>query len=130
VSVFASTLPIVQGAADAFRPPKRISVSAGAMDSLKIQQPGGYSGPWSPTETPYMVEPMDMLASRKHEALCFVGPARTGKTMGLLDGWFARNVTCDMGDDADRPDVAGEGRAITQRSALIGPSSTVQSCSS
>lgn len=98
MSVFASTLPIVQGAAHAFRPPKRISVSEGAIDSLMIRQPGGYSGPWSPTETPYMVEPMDMLASRKHEALCFVGPARTGKTLGLLDGWFARNVTCDPGD--------------------------------
>lgn len=39
-----------------------------------------------------------MLASRKHESVCFVGPARTGKTMGLLDAWFARNVTCDPGD--------------------------------
>ncbi|MCB0244988.1 MAG: phage terminase large subunit family protein, partial [Anaerolineae bacterium] len=73
-------------------------MSEAAAENLVIRQPGGYSGPWSPTETPYMVEPMDKLASRKHEAVCFVGPARTGKTMGLLDGWMASRVTCDPGD--------------------------------
>jgi len=98
MTAFASALPIVRAAAEAFRPPKRISVSEGAAETLVIRQPGGYSGPWSSDDTPYMVEPMDMLASRRHEAICFVGPARTGKTMGLIDGWFARNVTCDPGD--------------------------------
>ncbi len=86
------------GAFSAFKPPKRVSVSQGAHDSLYLRQPGGYVGPWSPDETPYMVEPMDMLASKRHEAVVFVGPARTGKTLGLLDGWFARNVVCDPGD--------------------------------
>lgn len=98
MSLFASATPIVRAAAYAFRPPRRTSVSQGAADSLVIRQPGGYSGPWSATETPYMIEPMDMLASRKHEAVCFVGPARSGKTLGLLDSWFARNVTSDPGD--------------------------------
>lgn len=98
MSLFASAMPVIRSAAHAFRPPKRVSVSQGAKDSLKIAQPGGYSGPWSADETPYMVEPMDMLASRRHESLCFVGPARSGKTMALLDGWIARNVTCDPGD--------------------------------
>ena len=93
-----SPLGIVRAASIAFRPPRRLSVSEAAAENLVIRQPGGYSGPWSPTETPYMVEPMDMLASRKHEAVCFVGPARTGKTMGLLDGWMASRVTCDPGD--------------------------------
>jgi len=98
MTVHASAAPIIRAAAYAFRPPRRISVSEGAVDSLMIRQPGGYSGPWSPTETPYMIEPMNMLASRKHEAVCFVGPARSGKTLGLLDAWFARNVTSDPGD--------------------------------
>lgn len=93
-----SAWPIIRSAAQAFRPPRRVTVAEGAADSLEIRQPGGYSGAWSPTETPYMIEPMNMLASRRHEAVCFVGPARTGKTMGLLDGWMARNVTCDPGD--------------------------------
>lgn len=96
--VFCSPWPLLRSASDAFRPPKRISVAEGAAQSLMIQQPGGYNGPWSPTETPYMIEPMNMLSSRRHEAVVFVGPARTGKTLGLLDGWFSRNVTCDPGD--------------------------------
>lgn len=98
MTTHASPLPIIRAAAAAFRPPRKIRVSEGAARTLQIRQLGGYSGPWSPTETPYMVEPMDMLASRTHEAVCFVGPARTGKTMALLDGWIARNVTCDPGD--------------------------------
>lgn len=94
----ASPWPIIRAAAQAFRPPRRVTVAEGAAASLVIRQPGGYSGPWSPTETPYMIEPMNMLASRRHESVCFVGPARTGKTLGLLDAWLARNVTCDPGD--------------------------------
>ena len=57
------------GGYPALRPPKRTSVSAGAAASLVIKQPGGYAGPWDASETPYMVEPMDMLASRQHEAV-------------------------------------------------------------
>lgn len=98
MSAYCSASPIIRSAAHAFRPPRRVSVAEGAADTLMIRQPGGYSGAWSAAETPYMIQPMNMLASRKHEALCFVGPARTGKTMGLLDAWFARNVTCDPGD--------------------------------
>lgn len=82
----------------ALKPPKRVSVSEGAACNLVIKQPGAPGGAWSPDETPYMREPMDMLASRKHEALCFVGPARTGKTSGLLLGWLAHNVVNDPGD--------------------------------
>ena len=82
----------------AFKPPKRVSVSKGAHENLFLRQPGGYVGPWSPEETTYMVEPMDMLASKRHEAVCFVGPARTGKTLGLLDAWITYAATCDPGD--------------------------------
>lgn len=85
-------------ALEAFRPPKRLTVAEAVAQTLYIRQPGGYNGYWSPDETPYMVEPMNMLASRRHEAVCFVGPARTGKTEGLLDGWMSYAVTCDPGD--------------------------------
>lgn len=98
MTAFASAYPILRSAAVAFRPPRRVSVSKGAADALVIRQPGGYSGNWSASETPYMVEPMDMLASRRHEAVCFVGPARTGKTMGLLDAWMSHVVAHDPGD--------------------------------
>jgi len=88
----------ISGGYPALRPPKRTSVSTGASESLVIKQPGGYAGPWDASETPYMVEPMNMLASRQHEALCFVGPARTGKTASLLLGWMAHAVVNDPGD--------------------------------
>jgi len=35
---------------------------------------------------------------RSHEAVCFVGPARSGKTMGMLDGWLAHIICHDPGD--------------------------------
>lgn len=95
---FAAALPIIQSAAEAFRPPRLVRVSEGAGRALVIRQPGGYSGPWSAAETPYMVEPMDILSSRHHEAVCFVGPARSGKTMALVDGWLGHNICHDPGD--------------------------------
>jgi phage terminase large subunit GpA-like protein len=78
---------------NAFRPPKRVTVAEGAAENYVIKQPGGYTGPWSADETPYMVEPMNMLASRRHEAVCYVGPARGGKCLDVdtpiatPDGW-------------------------------------------
>lgn len=93
-----SAWPVIRSASEAFRPPRRVTVPEAAASNLKIVQPGGYTGPWSAAETPYMVEPMEMLSSRRHEAVVFVGPARSGKTMGLLDAWFTYAVTCDPGD--------------------------------
>ncbi len=95
---FALALSDVCSPHAAFRPPRRVRVSEGAAQSLIIKQPGGASGPWDPAETPYMVEPVDTLASRRHEAVIFAGPARTGKTMGLLDGWLTYAVVNDPGD--------------------------------
>lgn len=96
--MYASALQTVRALSVAFRPPRRVTVAEGAAQSLEIRQPGGYSGPWDPIETPYMIEPMNRLASRRHESVCFVGPARTGKTLALLDGWLAHCVTSDPGD--------------------------------
>lgn len=82
----------------AFKPPQRMSIAESAEQNFYIKQPGGVPGPWNPKETPYMVEPMNMLASRRHEGVCFVGPARTGKTAALLLGWLAHAVCNDPGD--------------------------------
>jgi phage terminase large subunit GpA-like protein len=84
----------------AMMPPNRMSVSQGAAKNLVIKRPGGASGNWNPRETPYMVEPMDMLASRAHNAVVFVGGAQTGKTVGLCDGWLAHVAINDPGDMA------------------------------
>lgn len=83
---------------EALKPPNRVSISQGAVDNLVIKQTGGSAGAWDASETPYMVHAMDSLASRQHEAVVFVGPARTGKTAGLLLGWMAHNVVNDPGD--------------------------------
>lgn len=82
----------------ALEPPNRIPVSEGAHRVLVIKRPGGGSGPWNPRETPYMVQPMNMLASRAHSAVCFVGPAQTGKTVALVDAWLAHAIVHDPGD--------------------------------
>lgn len=82
----------------ALKPPLSMSVTEGAKKNLIIRQTGTAGGPWDPDETPYMVEPMNMLASRKHEAVAFAGPARIGKTAGLLLGWMAHTVVNDPGD--------------------------------
>lgn len=82
----------------AFRPPKRISVVQSAVDNLIVKQTGGPATNWSSAETPYMVEPMNMFASRKHESVCFAGPARTGKTLGLILGAMTHAVINDPGD--------------------------------
>ncbi len=82
----------------ALRPPNRVTVAEGAAANLVVKQPGTAAGPWSPEETPYMVEPMNSLASRGHEATVFVGPARTGKTVSLLLGWMSHNIVNDPGD--------------------------------
>lgn len=81
----------------ALRRPRRVSVSAGAAEALVLDDPGGYTGPWDPDGVQYLIEPMDMLASRHHSAVCFVGPARAGKTAGLILGWLAHAVTNDIG---------------------------------
>ena len=96
---FTEALADVCSGWQALQPPSRLRVSEGAQ-SLIIKRPGGASGPWSPTETPYMVEPMDMLASRLHNAVCFVGGAQCGKTVSLGDAWMTHCVINDPGDMA------------------------------
>ena len=88
----------VCGAHDALRPPNRMPVSQGAAQNLFIKRPGGAAGYWNPSETSYMVEPIDMLASRTHRAVVFVGPSQSGKTVAFGEGWLAHAVVNDPGD--------------------------------
>lgn len=95
---FATALGDINDSYLAFRPPSRLSVSKGAAKSLVIKRPGSAATNWSASNTPYMVEPMDMLASRVHKAVCFVGPAQSGKTAGLGEGWITHAIVNDPGD--------------------------------
>jgi phage terminase large subunit GpA-like protein len=82
----------------ALRPPQRMTVTEGAISALILKRPGDAATPWSVDDTPYMSEPMNMLASRAHQAVCFVGPAQSGKTAALGEGWMSHIVTNDPGD--------------------------------
>ena len=95
---FAAALADINDSYLAFRPPARKSVSTGAAETFLIKRPGSSATFWSASDTPYMVEPMDMLASRVHSALCFVGPAQSGKTAGLGEGWISHIIVNDPGD--------------------------------
>jgi phage terminase large subunit GpA-like protein len=112
MSSFAIALGDVCGGHQALRPPNRVSVSAGAAANLFIKRPGGAAGYWNPMETPYMVGPMDTLASRIYRGVVFVGPAQTGKCLDVATpiatpgGWTTMG-TLQAGawvyDDEGRP---------------------------
>lgn len=95
---FATALGDINAAHMAFKPPTRISVAEGAHTVFKIKRPGEAAVSWSPAKTNYMVEPMNMLASRAHKAVAFVGPSQSGKTAGLGEAWISHVVVHDPGD--------------------------------
>ena len=95
---YAAASAIRRDVAELVRPRKRLRVSEAARQYVKLRLPGGYAGPLDPDLTPYMIEPMDLLASREYSAVVFVGPAQSGKTAALVDGWMAYMVKCDPSD--------------------------------
>lgn len=95
---FAVAVGDINDSYQAFKPPSRVSVSQGAAKSFMVKKPGVAATLWSPDNTRYMVEPMDTLASRRHKAVVFVGPAQSGKTAGLGEGWVTHAVVNDPGD--------------------------------
>jgi len=81
-----------------FRHPSR-AASHGGADAvsayMRVPMGAGNSVPWDPDLASYVIEPMNCRASRQYDAMVFVGPARTGKTIGPIDGWIVYNVVCD-----------------------------------
>lgn len=80
------------------RAPRRMRVADAVAQYMRVPMGAGNSVPWDPLVAPYVIEPMNCLASREYDAVIFVGPARTGKTIGLIDGWVIYNVICDPDD--------------------------------
>ncbi|HAY3689978.1 TPA: phage terminase large subunit family protein [Escherichia coli] len=80
------------------RAPRRMRVADAVAQYMRVPMGAGNSIPWDPLVAPYVIEPMNCLASREYDAVIFVGPARTGKTIGLIDGWVIYNVICDPAD--------------------------------
>lgn len=84
--------------ASLLKPPVRMSVTEAVQEYARVKLASGNWGKWDIETTPYMREPLDMLTSRRHRGLIFVGPARTGKSQALVDGFVAYDVKCDPSD--------------------------------
>lgn len=83
---------------EGLKPPERITVTEAAEKYVQLNIPGAYVGPYDSGLTPYMTEPADMLASREHDSVIFVGPAQSGKTQSLILNWLAYNIMTDPMD--------------------------------
>lgn len=78
--------------------PSRMPVADAVREFMRVPMGAGNSVPWDPLVAPYVIEAMNCLSSREYDAVVFVGPARTGKTIGLIDGWIVYNIVCDPSD--------------------------------
>ncbi len=76
-------------------PATRMGVVEAAERFMKVNANGRWTD-FDRDVTPYMVEPANMIASRLYRELIFVGPARAGKTVMLLQG-VSHLVMCDPG---------------------------------
>ena len=59
------------------RAPRRMRVADAVAQYMRVPMGAGNSVPWDPLVAPYVIEPMNCLASREYDAVIFVGPART-----------------------------------------------------
>ncbi len=96
--MFASAKDIRRDVANLIKAPRRMKVSEAVAEYMRVPVGGGNSVKWDKHTAAYMLEPMDCLNSREYDAVIFVGPARTGKTIGLIDGWIIYSIICDPSD--------------------------------
>ncbi|OOF68297.1 phage terminase large subunit family protein [Rodentibacter caecimuris] len=96
--MFASAKDIRRDIANLIKAPRRMKVSEAVAEYMRVPVGGGNSVKWDKHTAAYMLEPMDCLNSREYDAVIFVGPARTGKTIGLIDGWITYSIICDPSD--------------------------------
>lgn len=96
--VFSSAPNIGRDISRGYSPPRRMPIADAVKKYMRVPKGAGSSVDWDPNLTPYVIEPMNCLASRDYDAVIFVGPARTGKTIGLIDGWIVYTIVCDPSD--------------------------------
>lgn len=94
---FGSLEDIVVAAAEAVRPPERLTVPQAAEKYRKLNNKGAYVGPWKNSMVPYLIEPMNVLTSMRYTGMIFVGPSQCGKTEIYLN-WHTYTVICDPTD--------------------------------
>lgn len=94
---YAKAATVSRDVIEMVRPPSRTPLSKTARELLYVEQSGSMVK-WDGDLTPYMAEPMDCLKSRLYDSVVYAGPARTGKTVGIIDGWIMDTVARDKAD--------------------------------
>ena len=94
---YASSADIRNDVVEIVKPPVREKLSESARRLLYVEESGSMV-PWDGDLVPYMHEPMNCLQSRKYDAVIFAGPARTAKTVSLVDGWIMHTIVNDPAD--------------------------------
>ena len=84
-------------AAEALRPPVRMTVADAAVKYRHIHNPGSYIGPWRNDIAPYLIEPMDCLTDLRYNGWVFCAPSQSGKTE-LFNNWLMYSVLIDQND--------------------------------
>lgn len=92
---YASATSVLPRALPTLSPANRMTVVDAAEEYMRVNANGRWAG-FDRNVTPYMIEPANMMASRRYREIIFVGPARTGKTVMLLQG-VSHLVMCDPG---------------------------------
>lgn len=82
---FKTMEDIVSSVFSEMKPANRMTVTEAAEQFTRLGSGGGYSKPWSLEKTPYLKEPQDVFTSLDFTGEVFLGPARTGKTVSILN---------------------------------------------
>lgn len=96
--MYAAAREITRDIAGPIRPARRIGVCEAIRKHMLVVGSDGSTKEWDSGLTPYMVEPTDLAASRRYEAMVFMGPARSGKTISLVEGVTAYSIKVDPAD--------------------------------
>lgn len=83
--------------ASGIRPPENLTVAEAAEKYIKLNNPGGYVGPFRLDKVPYLKEPMECLTSQDFKAVIFIGPSQSAKST-LGETWLSHTCICDPAD--------------------------------
>ena len=114
MSAFRSLEDMVVAAAEAVRPPERLTVDEAAEKYRYINNPGSYVGPLKMDNTPYLRTPMRVLTSTDYTGMIFVGPAQCAKSDMSLS-WLSYTAICDPADYMHIDKSQGASRDFYQR---------------
>lgn len=66
---FSSARNLGRDISAGFSPPRRMPISEAVKKFMRVPKGAGNSVPWDPELTPYIIEPMNCLASREYDAV-------------------------------------------------------------